>query len=299
MPVTVTMLQGSPVPTPAMWAQSAAGARAARGPASGTPARLAAAAGRSPVAAAAAAPAPAAAPTPAQPGPLRRRRRRLAARPPAALPAGGSGSSDAEAQLASEFAQIVNEQGLPEGLLRDRRPTHMLSPIACIAAQMNALQVGAWRLHLAGRATLLARALPTHRLPAHPPCSAAQQLPRGGCGGADRVHVLAAAGGRRPAERAGEESGSGVARAFGPAPLAPKAGRQAALRPCACTLPCTPRSSPQAATPPPAPACLARRLRRRGCGRGRHERNGCPCQTSPTSCTRRPTRRCSAATAGG
>ncbi len=42
--------------------------------------------------------------------------------------------------LASEFQRLINEQGVPE-LLRDRRPTHLMSPIACIAAQMDALQV--------------------------------------------------------------------------------------------------------------------------------------------------------------
>lgn len=43
--------------------------------------------------------------------------------------------------LASEFSAFVNEQGIPE-LLRDRRPTHLMSPPACIAAQLAALQVG-------------------------------------------------------------------------------------------------------------------------------------------------------------
>lgn len=45
------------------------------------------------------------------------------------------------AALATEFAALVNERGGPPPLLRDRRPTHLMSPLACIEAQMEALQV--------------------------------------------------------------------------------------------------------------------------------------------------------------
>lgn len=41
--------------------------------------------------------------------------------------------------LATEFQSFLNEHGVPE-LLRNRQPTHLLSPLACIAAQMDALQ---------------------------------------------------------------------------------------------------------------------------------------------------------------
>lgn len=55
----------------------------------------------------------------------------------------GSSSSSEGASLASEFGSYVNEQGGLPPLLRDRRPTHLMSPVACIAAQMEALQVRA------------------------------------------------------------------------------------------------------------------------------------------------------------
>ncbi|KAL4440192.1 hypothetical protein ABPG75_003193 [Micractinium tetrahymenae] len=45
--------------------------------------------------------------------------------------------------LASDFQSFLNQQGVPE-LLRDRQPTHLMSPLACIAAQMNALQRNDW-----------------------------------------------------------------------------------------------------------------------------------------------------------
>lgn len=41
--------------------------------------------------------------------------------------------------LATEFQSFLNQRGVPE-LLRDRQPTHLMSPPACIAAQMDALQ---------------------------------------------------------------------------------------------------------------------------------------------------------------
>lgn len=66
----------------------------------------------------------------------RRHRRRSLQR--AAQQRPGDGSHDA---LVSEFNAYVNEQGIPE-LLRDRRPTHLMSPLACIASQLAALQVG-------------------------------------------------------------------------------------------------------------------------------------------------------------
>ena len=45
------------------------------------------------------------------------------------------------AALATEFAALVNELGGPPPLLRTRRPTHLMQPLACIEAQMEALQV--------------------------------------------------------------------------------------------------------------------------------------------------------------
>ncbi|PSC73270.1 hypothetical protein C2E20_3539 [Micractinium conductrix] len=65
------------------------------------------------------------------------RRRRLQAA------AAGDSPGEEGSALASEFHSFINEQGMPE-LLRDRRPTHLMSPLACIAAQMGALQRNDW-----------------------------------------------------------------------------------------------------------------------------------------------------------
>lgn len=65
-------------------------------------------------------------------------RRRRVLPPAAAQQQPGDGSPEA---LATEFSAFLNEHSVPE-LLRDRRPTHLMSPMACIAAQLGALQVG-------------------------------------------------------------------------------------------------------------------------------------------------------------
>lgn len=83
---------------------------------------------------------------PAAPSQPRRRRRRQRPLPPAASQQQQQPSDNGPEALASEFSAFLNEQGIPE-LLRDRRPTHLMSPLACIAAQLGALQVemgGAW-----------------------------------------------------------------------------------------------------------------------------------------------------------
>lgn len=67
-----------------------------------------------------------------------------------AVPGGDEGSA-----LASQFQSFINQQGLPS-LLRDRRPTHLMSPLACIAAQMDALQLNDWPEKDAGVQTAFA-----------------------------------------------------------------------------------------------------------------------------------------------
>lgn len=53
-------------------------------------------------------------------------------------------SSQDSDDLASAFSRAVNERGLEGSLLRYRQPTHLLSPAAAVAAQMDALQRNEW-----------------------------------------------------------------------------------------------------------------------------------------------------------
>eukprot|EP00877_Chromochloris_zofingiensis_P000633 jgi/Chrzof1/10570/Cz05g03250.t1 len=62
-------------------------------------------------------------------------------------------------QLESEFASVVNQLNFKDPL-RDRRPTHLLSPTAVIAAQLDALQINDWPEQDAGVRTAYAFSKP-------------------------------------------------------------------------------------------------------------------------------------------
>lgn len=79
----------------------------------------------------------------AQSAPWQRQRQRQRCRHLAAAAAEPGGEEGSALDLASEFQAYVNERGLEEPL-RNRRPTHLMPPNACIAAQMDALQRNDW-----------------------------------------------------------------------------------------------------------------------------------------------------------